>query len=609
MPLAMWAKTAVGTNLPFLKGFGKAVKSWRDILHQTIQRKVAAKPQVPQTVDVGLVAAKQRCLLLNRTGIPLQSRIFRSLFARNFSKSLASELRRRSALRLSSCSARSFRHVPIMSLIGVTLGLDVPTVIDDSAEKIMAEMRNKFRSYTWQTEPLEKLPQSLGDLDINPQSIASGCEGAVYKAKVKVDAGIDSPSSCCDRDGGYDLAVKAVFNYGAESNSHSIIQTLEREIVPLRAEGCQVDSLGKDYVNRLPPHPNIVEMPGIFVDDMLVTEEGLRKFPAALPHRLNPELHYGRNKTLYLVMRRRSTHLRDYLANNEIPMETRCLMLAQLLEGVSHMGQHGIAHRDLKSDNVLVDVPDAGGVPRLEICDFGCCLVAENKSLVIPYPTRDMYIGGNSWLMAPELVTATPGSDSFLDFSKSDLWAVGAIAYEILGGENPFYPSRGHERKQLSSRSYTEEDLPALPGDVPSPVKRLVKALLCRDPRKPPPRHAPIGPWACGRPSASVAATVVQMVVLDSGGCRNSHTGRIGRIARKTALNGRKTNNKRLTQLSDALYKERQKFMWVMVQSLSMLCRLIFGSQSENWDVKSVMNFMLLSRLNYADFREALKFL
>lgn len=36
-------------------------------------------------------------------------------------------------------------------------------------------------------------------------------------------------------------------------------------------------------------------------------------------------------------------------------------MLAQLLEGVTHMGQHGIAHRDLKSDNVLVDVSETGG--------------------------------------------------------------------------------------------------------------------------------------------------------------------------------------------------------------------------------------------------------
>ena len=41
--------------------------------------------------------------------------------------------------------------------------------------------------------------------------------------------------------------------------------------------------------------------------------------------------------------------------------------------------------------------------PRVEICDFGCCLAEEDKSMKVSYPTRDMYLGGNSWLMAPEV--------------------------------------------------------------------------------------------------------------------------------------------------------------------------------------------------------------
>lgn len=54
---------------------------------------------------------------------------------------------------------------------------------------------------------------------------------------------LDSSSSGhMDSGCGYDLAVKAVFNYGAESNSQSILRALEREIVPLRAEGNLIDS-------------------------------------------------------------------------------------------------------------------------------------------------------------------------------------------------------------------------------------------------------------------------------------------------------------------------------------------------------------------------------
>jgi PTEN induced putative kinase 1 len=347
---------------------------------------------------------------------------------------------------------------------------------------------------------------------------------------------------------------------------------------------------------KLPQHPNIVDMPGMFIDDMLVTEEGLQKFPAAMPRKLNPELHYGRNKTLYLVMRRRNTHLQEYLASSEITMEMRCWMLAQLLEGVAHMGLHGIAHRDLKSDNVLVDLSAVGGVPRLEICDFGCCLAEDNKSMTVPFPTRDIYIGGNYWLMAPEIATATPGRDSCLDFSKSDLWASGAIAYEILGGENPFYPSKGNFQQQLSSRNYHEKDLPALPVGVPGPVKRLIKSLLHRDPKK--------------RPSPTVAATVVQIVALEENESHNqrNHADEMKVISRKQKLCSSYVHGRSSNTVSAAIRKEKQKFSWLMLHSLAMVCQLIFGSQSEFWDIKSVMNFLLLSRLNYADFRAALMF-
>lgn len=40
--------------------------------------------------------------------------------------------------------------------------------------------------------------------------------------------------------------------------------------------------------------------------------------------------------------------------------------------------------------------------------------------------------------MAPEIITQEPGMFAFLDYSKSDLWAAGALAYEIFGFMNPF---------------------------------------------------------------------------------------------------------------------------------------------------------------------------
>ena len=56
-----------------------------------------------------------------------------------------------------------------------------------------------------------------------------------------------------------------------------------------------------------------------------------------------------------------------------------------------------------------------------------------------------------------QILNAQPGRSSVLDYTKADLWATGALAYEIFGGDNPFY-------SQLNSVSYREEDLPPLPG-------------------------------------------------------------------------------------------------------------------------------------------------
>lgn len=59
------------------------------------------------------------------------------------------------------------------------------------------------------------------------------------------------------------------------------------------------------------------------------------------------------------------------------------------MEGVAHLTAHSIAHRDLKSDNLLLDTtePDA---PILVISDFGCCLADKANGLYLPYTSYDV---------------------------------------------------------------------------------------------------------------------------------------------------------------------------------------------------------------------------
>lgn len=84
--------------------------------------------------------------------------------------------------------------------------------------------------------------------------------------------------------------------------------------------------------------------------------------------------------------------------------------------------------------------------------------------------------------------TARPGPRTVIDYSKADVWAVGALAYEIFGLPNPFY---GRGGAPLESRSYREAQLPTLPRSVPLDARRLVRSLLQREASKVRPQDGP----------------------------------------------------------------------------------------------------------------------
>lgn len=245
----------------------------------------------------------------------------------------------------------------------------------------------------------------------------------------------------------------------------------------------------------LPSHPNIVNMFGVFCAQIPKLLHSNTLYPMALPPRLNPH-GYGRNMSMFLVMKRYSKNLRDYLDLHTVPMRIRLMLLAQLLEAAAHMYRYGVAHRDLKSDNILIDTTDEL-FPVLVVSDFGCCLADKTNGLVIPYTTGDIDKGGNTALMAPEIIKQTPGPFSMLNYTKSDLWACGAIAYEILGQRNPFYQSKDENVQHLRNINYKDTDLPSLTGDVPPIVVKLVKNILQQNPRH--------------RLSPDIAANVMQL--------------------------------------------------------------------------------------------------
>nr|XP_035971495.1 serine/threonine-protein kinase PINK1, mitochondrial [Halichoerus grypus] len=348
------------------------------------------------------------------------------------------------------------------------------------------------------------------------QFIGKGCSAAVYEAAMPVlpqnlevvksirplpGRGPDvvpreeEPASQAPA---FPLAIKMMWNISAGSSSEAICRTMSQELVPasrvaLGGEyGAVTYRRSKGGPKQLAPHPNIIRVFRAFTSSVPLLPGALVDYPDVLPPHLHPE-GLGHGRTLFLVMKNYPRTLRQYLRENTPSPRLATVMILQLLEAVDHLVQQGVAHRDLKSDNILVEL-DADGCPWLVITDFGCCLADERTGLQLPFTSWYVDRGGNGCLMAPEVSTACPGPKAVIDYSKADAWAVGALAYEIFGLSNPFYGQGG---AHLESRSYQEAQLPALPESVPLDARQLVRSLLQREASK--------------RPSARVAANVLHL--------------------------------------------------------------------------------------------------
>lgn len=118
------------------------------------------------------------------------------------------------------------------------------------------------------------------------------------------------------------------------------------------------------------------------------------------------------------------THVLEFFQKRRLLLEEPHIayVLREVLRGLAHM--HGLRrlHRDLKSDNILIDT--AGGV---RLADFGFCAQLTDERDV-----RHSVVGTPFW-MAPELIRASEYAYS------ADIWSVGIVALESAEWEPPHF--------------------------------------------------------------------------------------------------------------------------------------------------------------------------
>lgn len=200
---------------------------------------------------------------------------------------------------------------------------------------------------------------------------------------------------------------------------------------------------------------------------------------------------------LYIAMPLADESLKKFLYRKgpQIPPSEVVTVIREVAAGLQELAEVGVVHRDLKPGNIL----RVGGSWKL--ADFG---IARDLAQATSQYTRKPE--GTAEYMAPERITK--GATT----ARSDLYALGVLAFEMLSGKVPF---GGNDSAEIH-RQHLHDQPPALPAGIPEMLQRLVYRLLAKEPAD---RHAdaravvdaldaldaPMAPWQAALASAALA--------------------------------------------------------------------------------------------------------
>ena len=139
----------------------------------------------------------------------------------------------------------------------------------------------------------------------------------------------------------------------------------------------------------------------------------------------------------YFVMELvRGIPLTHFCDTNRLTTRERLELFIDVCNAVQHAHQKGIIHRDLKPSNVLVTLHD--GTPVVKVIDFGVA-----KAISEPLTDKTLYTRFAQMIGTPLYMSPEQAEMSGLDVdTRSDIYSLGVMLYELLTGATPFDSSR-----------------------------------------------------------------------------------------------------------------------------------------------------------------------
>lgn len=188
----------------------------------------------------------------------------------------------------------------------------------------------------------------------------------------------------------------------------------------------------------------------------------------------------GRHEgTDYIVMEFvEGTTLAERLQTGPLPLKESLEIGGQIAQALEVAHEKGIIHRDLKPGNIKF-TPDG----KVKVLDFGLAkalteptaLPSSQAATMTAEATRLGVILGTAGYMSPEQARG-----GVLD-KRTDIWAFGCVLYEMMAGRRAFEGQTASDR--LAAVLSRDPEWEALPEEIPTKIKALVRRCLQKDPK------------------------------------------------------------------------------------------------------------------------------
>jgi serine/threonine protein kinase/tetratricopeptide (TPR) repeat protein len=205
--------------------------------------------------------------------------------------------------------------------------------------------------------------------------------------------------------------------------------------------------------------------PGMDSRQVIARFEGERQALALMDHPHIAKVHDGGTTPdgrPYFVMEWvRGTPITEYCDTHRLSTRQRLELFLDVCHAVQHAHQKGIIHRDLKPSNVLVEVHDVR--PVVKVIDFGIAKATGQQLTDKTLYTSIAQLVGTPLYMSPEQA----GLSSLDVDTRSDVYSLGVLLYELLTGTTPF------DEETLKKAGYDEMRRIIRDDEPPTPSTRL----------------------------------------------------------------------------------------------------------------------------------------